>query len=1313
MHHYSTSLFLSRNSGRLSISAIEFCLRSVILIVASLFVTSAMAQTPGQSLTCQTNVAVTPTLRSEGFTEKTGDITLVCTGGAPIASGAQIPQINITLFYNTAVTSRLLPIDGGASNVSEALLLLDDPGAGVPSPYGTGVNFGVNAPQVLCPTPTTGCVEFARPVAVGLNSSTGIPAGTIVNVASGNPTALTTGANVFQGLVSGNQVQFFGIPFLAPVTTGVTRTIRITNVRVNASALGGGSQGNATPVVASISITGGTSLPVSNATPTVGFVQSGLSTSASAAVQRSQCSADDRVPVSVLTYSEAFPNAFKTRIAPQTNASFAGQGIPGSGLPAQNIPGAILPGESDFVMPVATGQTAGLTDFGTRLRATFNNIPAGVRLFVSTTNVLSSSVPVSPPAVIGGTATTSFARLISSETASDGDAAVSGTFPAVQSTGFAPAGGNVPIVELPVINGSATAVWEVVNTNPNGNESFQFAVYESFTPNLVQNSPSPGTATVNLSFAPAPPAFSAGNVAAASSTLVLPRFIADPNAARNIFTVGACTNAPTLTINAAAATYGAPAPVTVTLSQGSTPPTGTISVSLDGGAAVTQPVIANSASFSLTGVSAGTRVLNAAYSGDVNYSPTSQAGTLAVGKASLTVTAANASKVFGAPLPSFSSSFSGFANNDGPGVIGGAPSFTTTATSGSAVGTYPITPAAGTLSSSNYTFVFANGTLSITKANTSTALAGGNIATVTATPPGAGTPTGTVQFFSGSSLLASVTLSGSTAVLSGSSGLATTAVYIGDANFNGSTSPVLAVAPPTSAMALSSSPNPSTLGQSVTFTASVTTDNGRPSGPVVGTVQFFDAGKSLGTATLNGGGQASVSTTALTGGSHAISATYSGDAIYPPAQANMTHTVTAVPPVTVTVAPATPGFGQPAVFTVQVIPATIPSGFSGPTGTVDLLESGFTLGSGTLSSGVASITLSNLSVGVHNLVALYRGDGIWLRAFSTIAVTVSQGDSASSLAASLESAGQVRLTATVTSVAASTALPSGSVRFVDTSDGSVLATQPLTSGTAHIIVPLESVARPIAAIYSGDDTFKPSTSARLPVIANAAGLPASSFAPDEAATAFYVSGLSGDIVSKLPLSASLGGVTLTVTDSSGMERAALVYATFASTGQINFVLPADSAMGGALLTVRLPDGSKLTVPLMVTSTAPGVFTANMDGKGIYAGQVVYVHPDGSQTIDNSASLDSARNVYVPKPIDFRGSGDRVYLVLYGTGIRHALSLTATVNGISVPAVHAAQPEYAGLDQINLEIPRSLAGAGQVTIVITVDGRASNAVTAVM
>jgi hypothetical protein len=206
--------------------------------------------------------------------------------------------VNVTLFYNTAVTSRLLPITG-ASNVSEALLLIDEPGSGVASYYGTANDapgnpqFGSAAGQILCGTgssatnvltgqgqnATTGCVAFSKVI----TPANGPFAGTPITVSSATPTAITTAANVYQGIVSGNQIQFFGIPFLAPVTTGASRTLRITNARVNATSLGGGSAAGATPVVASISISGATSLSISNATPTVGFVQGGLSASASGA----------------------------------------------------------------------------------------------------------------------------------------------------------------------------------------------------------------------------------------------------------------------------------------------------------------------------------------------------------------------------------------------------------------------------------------------------------------------------------------------------------------------------------------------------------------------------------------------------------------------------------------------------------------------------------------------------------------------------------------------------------------------------------------------------------------------------------------------------------------------------------------------------------------------------------------------------------------------------------------------------------------------------------------------------------------------
>ena len=70
------------------------------LAVLALFAGLAAAQVgpTGQPLSCTTNVAVTPQLRGEGFTEQTGDITLTCTGGSTLAPGVAIPQVNITVF---------------------------------------------------------------------------------------------------------------------------------------------------------------------------------------------------------------------------------------------------------------------------------------------------------------------------------------------------------------------------------------------------------------------------------------------------------------------------------------------------------------------------------------------------------------------------------------------------------------------------------------------------------------------------------------------------------------------------------------------------------------------------------------------------------------------------------------------------------------------------------------------------------------------------------------------------------------------------------------------------------------------------------------------------------------------------------------------------------------------------------------------------------------------------------------------------------------------------------------------------------------
>jgi len=491
------------------------------LAVLALFVGLASAQVGGgnQQLTCATNVTVTPALRGEGFTEQTGDITITCTGGAVIAPGGTIPLVNIAVFYNTTVTSRLLPTTAPQSSTqtSEALLLIDEPGSGLPG-------YGPSLPQKLCTTPLTGCSATVNGIA-----------GATFNTAVGADG--TFAPNVYQGVVNGNSVTFYGVPVMPPTTTG-SRVYRVTNVRVNAQPLAGGSASGASPVQASISISGATSLSIQNSAPNVGYVSNGLSASASGATGFNQCSSQTKASTNTLTFTENFGSAFKTRVQAATNTLYAGQ----INNPIQNVPGAIYNSESNFVFPINASQVAGLSDFGTRLKATFNNIPTGARIFVSTVNVNNNAFQVAAPSPIGGSAAngnvstgyTGYAQLINGENTNDGNAGTVGFFPTLTATDNGPNNGNVPIAEVSLSGGSGTAVWEVINTNPNTIESFKFAVYTTYSANVAQNSPLPGTSTVNLSFAPT------ATSGVASSTLSIPRFAGDSSAARNIFTVSIC-----------------------------------------------------------------------------------------------------------------------------------------------------------------------------------------------------------------------------------------------------------------------------------------------------------------------------------------------------------------------------------------------------------------------------------------------------------------------------------------------------------------------------------------------------------------------------------------------------------------------------------------------------------------------------------------------------------------------------------------------------------------------------------------------------
>src|SRR5205807_2107996 len=96
-----------------------------------------------------------------------------------------------------------------------------------------------------------------------------------------------------------------------------------------------------------------------------------------------------------------------------------------------------------------------------------------------------------------------------------------------------------------------------------------------------------------------------------------------------------------------------------------------------------------------------------------NYALVFVNGTLTISQATLTVTADDKSKIYGAANPSLTASYSGFVNGDTTAILTGAPSLSTVAAAASPVGAYAITTAAGTLAATNYAFAFANGTLRV------------------------------------------------------------------------------------------------------------------------------------------------------------------------------------------------------------------------------------------------------------------------------------------------------------------------------------------------------------------------------------------------------------------------------------------------------------------------------------------------------------------------------------------------------------------------------------------------------------------------
>jgi len=195
-----------------------------------------------------------------------------------------------------------------------------------------------------------------------------------------------------------------------------------------------------------------------------------------------------------------------------------------------------------------------------------------------------------------------------------------------------------------------------------------------------------------------------------------------------------------------------------------------------------------------------------------------------------------------------------------------------------------------------------------------------------------------------------------------------------------------------------------------------------------------------------------------------------------------------------------------------------------------------------------------------------------------------------------------------------------------------------------------------------------------------------------------------------PLPTSLGGISLTVTDSAGTQRSApLIYV---SPSQINFVIPDGTASGPATFTIN-GGPAPLSATATIQTVAPRLFSANGSGTGVAAASAILTQVPNPQLQSPIPVFQCTSSGCVSVPIVL-GIDTPIYLTLYGTGIRNRSSLAnvnVTINGTSVPVLYAGpQPGYAGLDQVNVSLTLNLRGSGESNVVLTVDGQVSNTVT---
>jgi large repetitive protein len=562
--------------------------------------------------------------------------------------------------------------------------------------------------------------------------------------------------------------------------------------------------------------------------------------------------------------------------------------------------------------------------------------------------------------------------------------------------------------------------------------------------------------------------------------------------------------------------------------------------------------------------------------------------------------------------------------------------------------TYTLAPNGGTIAATTFAFNNSTGTLSggqvVNKANTTTtitnaaALATASNAgvaypvnySVAVTAPGVGTPTGTVTVSDGTGATCTGTpAAGTCSLTSTTAGAKTiTAAYGGDTSFNTSTSTGVAhtvnVAPTTTGLV--SSANPSVVGQSVTFTATVA-----PIPTTGDTVTFKDGATTLGTGTTNASGVATFPTAALTiaGSPHSITAVFAGDASYSTSTSTAVSQVVNKAATTTTVSAGTLGtatvVGQayPVAFTVAV---TAPGGGTITGSDIITVSDGIATCTATITAGTCNLT--STSAGTKSITAAFPGDASYNASTSAgVSHVVNKAATSTTITTDLSAATVVGQPYTVAFTVAVTAPGAGTIPGTDTvtvSDGVATCSGTITAGSCSL-TSTTAGAKTITASFVTDANFAASSSTGTPhtvskaattttITSDLSGATNAGQAYTVAYTVAAVGPGAGTATGNVTVSDGTNSCTATVAAGSCSltsltAGAKTIVATYA--GDTNFLT---SASAGTPHTVNIANTTTTLVSGTNPSTVGGSVTFTATVAPIPATGSVITFKDGAATI---------------------------------------------------------------------------------------------------